>query len=69
VLCVVALALQVSLPAQAPATDSWAQFRGNPKLTGIAATTTPAAPTVRWTYDAGEAFDSSPAIATAPCTR
>ena len=52
----------VVLGAQAPA-DGWTQFRGNARLTGIAASAPPAAPAVRWTYEAGEAIDSSPAIA------
>jgi outer membrane protein assembly factor BamB len=50
------------LGAQAPA-DNWTQFRGNARLTGIAASALAAAPTLRWTFEAGEAIDSSPAIA------
>src|SRR5258706_1990376 len=56
-----------SLPAaQTPrggAPDAaWPQFRGNARLTGVA-TAAPAPPlTVRWTYEAGEAIESSPAI-------
>ena len=50
--------------AQAPASaDAWSQFRGNARLTGIAAIAPPAVPAVRWTYEAGEAIDASPAIA------
>jgi len=48
--------------AQAPA-DNWTQFRGNARLTGIAAVAPPATPALRWTYEAGEAIDASPAIA------
>ena len=52
----------MSVGAQAPA-DNWAQFRGNARLTGIATSAPPAAPALRWTFEAGEAIDSSPAIA------
>src|SRR3984893_16438401 len=51
----------VSALAQAPAAG-WAQFRGNARLTGIAATAPPAVPMLRWTYEAGDAIESSPAI-------
>src|SRR5947207_2451898 len=47
--------------AQAPA-DDWTQFRGNARLTGVAGSAPPAAPAVRWTYEAGDAIDASPAI-------
>jgi outer membrane protein assembly factor BamB len=61
---VVALVLLCQLHgrAQAP-TGSWNQFRGNAQLTGIADTAPPATLSVKWTYDAGDAIDSSPAIA------
>src|SRR5204863_212378 len=50
-------------PRGTAASDTaWPQFRGSSRLTGIA----PAAPapplTVRWTYEAGDAVESSPAI-------
>ena len=48
--------------AQAPA-DVWSQFRGNSQLTGIATSAPSATPTLRWTYQAGESVESSPAIA------
>jgi len=48
--------------AQAPA-DNWSQFRGNPRLTGTAASTLPGTPALKWTFEAGDAIDSSPAIA------
>ena len=57
-----ALAIQAPARAQAPA-DGWSQFRGNARLTGIATSAPPAAPALRWSYEAGEAIDSSPAIA------
>src|SRR3984893_15414660 len=51
----------VSALAQAPAAG-WAQFRGNPRLTGVAATAPSAVPMLRWTYEAADAIESSPAI-------
>src|SRR5687768_1004276 len=50
--------------AQAAA-DEWAQFRGNRRLTGVApagAAAVPATPKVLWTWDAGDAIESSAAI-------
>ena len=49
------------LSAQAPAT-TWPQFRGTPSLAGTTQATVPAQPKVQWTYDAGDAIDSSAAI-------
>ena len=50
--------------AQAPPiADAWPQFRGNPRLTGVAASTPPATLKVLWTYEAGDSIDSSAAIA------
>src|SRR5262249_41275127 len=72
---VLILATGRSLPAQAvrgqPAqkapttTDaaSWPQFRGGPTLTGVAGSDLPATLKVQWTYDAGDAVQSSAAIA------
>jgi outer membrane protein assembly factor BamB len=51
----------VSALAQAPVVD-WPQFRGNARLTGVAAAAPPAAPMLRWTYAAADAIESSPAI-------
>lgn len=51
-----------ALPASAPPPDSWPQFRGNPALTGVAATTLPDRLSVKWTYEAGDAIESSAAI-------
>ena len=50
------------LVSQTPATE-WRQFRGNARLTGVAATAPPATLKPLWTYDAGDAIDSSAAIA------
>ena len=41
---------------------SWPQFRANPQLTGIAASPLAPALKVMWTFDAGEAIESSAAI-------
>ena len=46
----------------APANE-WRQFRGNPRLTGVSASTPPATLKLLWTYDAGDVIDSSAAIA------
>src|SRR5262249_19642300 len=51
------------IPAQTTTADSWSQFRGGPRLSGVAPTTLPAQPALRWMYQAGDAVDSSPAIA------
>ena len=42
---------------------SWPQFRADPQLTGVSATALPPALKVLWTFDAGEAIESSAAIA------
>ena len=42
--------------------DNWSQFRGNPRLTGVASTTLPADLKLLWTYEAGEAVESSAAV-------
>lgn len=47
----------------APPADTWSQFRGNPSLTGVAATVPPASLKVQWSYEAGDAIASSAAIA------
>ena len=44
-----------------PAADEWPQFRGEPRLRGLAKAG-PASLTVAWTHEAGEAIDSSAAI-------
>src|SRR5204863_811491 len=49
--------------AQAPAaTTNWAQFRGNPHLTGVTTAPLPEALKLKWTYDAGDAIESSAAV-------
>src|SRR6185295_16792461 len=51
-------------PVQASqAASEWPQFRGNPRLTGVAPSEVPATLSLKWTYQGGESFESSPAIA------
>ena len=45
------------------AADEWPQFRGNPQLTGVATAAVPGALKLLWAYEAGEAIESSAAIA------
>src|SRR5262245_33326381 len=54
----------VGLSAQTPAPTSpnWPQFRGNPRLTGVAAIEPRETLKLRWTYEAGESIESSAAI-------
>src|SRR5262249_23868841 len=47
--------------AHAPALN-WAQFRGNARLTGVAASPPPDTLTLKWTFDAGDAIESSAAV-------
>src|SRR5688500_9648591 len=64
--CCWLLAAAAGLAAQAPAgapADRWTQFRGSPALTGTTAATLPDKLRVLWTYEAGEAIESSAAIA------
>ena len=49
-------------PSPAPPTDSWPQFRRDPRLTGVAAGPLPPVLREIWSYEAGEAIDSSAAI-------
>jgi len=44
------------------AAADWPQFRGNPRLTGVAAGNVPAAMKLIWTYEAGAPIESSAAI-------
>src|SRR5687768_11637635 len=56
------LSLVVALSAQAPA-DRWPQFRGSLPLHGTSAAALPPALKLLWTYEAGDAIESSAAIA------
>src|SRR5688572_28154784 len=44
------------------AADAWPQFRGNPQLTGVAASAPPSSLKVLWTFEVGESIESSAAI-------
>ena len=55
------LAVCVSGPSAAQP-SSWPQFRGNPRLTGIASADVPATLSLKWTYQAGETIESSASI-------
>src|SRR5688572_30368948 len=41
---------------------NWPQFRGNARLTGVAAAAPPDTLRLKWTYEAGESIESSAAI-------
>ena len=47
---------------QQPATGAWPQFRGSPPLSGVASSTLAPSLKVVWTFDVGEAIESSAAI-------
>ena len=53
--------LRAQTPAAAPA-DAWPQFRGTPSLSGVSASTVPGAIKRLWSWEGGEAIESSPAI-------
>src|SRR6266496_3333076 len=59
---VLAAAFGIALSAQTPASN-WPQFRGNARLTGVAPTAPPDTLKLKWTYEAGESIESSPAVA------
>ena len=42
--------------------QDWPQFRGNPRLTGVATSPVPKTLKVLWTWEAGDGMESSPAI-------
>jgi outer membrane protein assembly factor BamB len=60
--CGAILLASVSAVGQAPA-DSWPQFRGSAALLGTSQTTISSTLKVQWTYEAGDAIESSAAIA------
>ena len=43
--------------------SDWSQFRGDPSLTGVAATNPPSSLELLWSYETGDAIDSSAAVA------
>ncbi|HEU4870726.1 MAG TPA: PQQ-binding-like beta-propeller repeat protein, partial [Pyrinomonadaceae bacterium] len=56
------LSLAFAVMAQDTPADNWAQFRGNHSLTGVSQSNVPASLKPVWTYEAGEAIESSAAI-------
>src|SRR6187455_2729773 len=56
-----AIAARVFGASQAPA-DAWPQFRGNARLTGVAASALPPTLKLLWSYESGDVLDSSAAI-------
>ena len=52
----------VARPWAVQSSQAWPQFRGDARLTGVA-TELPATLSLKWTYEGGESFESSPAIA------
>jgi outer membrane protein assembly factor BamB len=55
--------LSLFLVVWAAMAQDWPQFRGNPRLTGVATSAAPKSLKVVWTYEAGEPIESSAAIA------
>ena len=60
--CVIVTVALAQVAAPAPA-DRWPQFRGSPALLGTTAAALPEHLKVLWTYEAGDAIESSAAIA------
>jgi len=56
------LCLAVSVMAQDTPADNWSQFRGNHSLTGVSHSNVPTSLKQLWTWEAGEAIESSAAI-------
>jgi outer membrane protein assembly factor BamB len=56
------LCFAISGLAQDAPADNWAQFRGNHMLTGVSASNVPGSLKQLWTYEAGDAIESSAAI-------
>ncbi len=58
-----ALCVALSAGAQAPAPgDAWPMFRGSPALWGVSGTQLPKVLKLRWSYQAKDSLESSPAI-------
>lgn len=64
VICLALTTVLLPSPVQAQDTpaDNWAQFRGNPQLTGVSDSKIPADLKLLWTYEAGDSIESSAAI-------
>jgi len=60
-LCLLLLLSGEVLAQDTPA-DNWAQFRGNPSLTGVSQSNVSASLKPVWTYEAGDSIESSAAI-------
>lgn len=54
--------LVIPLVLAAVCQADWVQFRGAPQLTGVTTASPPQTPRVLWTYEAGDAIESSAAI-------
>ena len=61
VLSLVATRTSAQAPASSPA-DRWTQFRGTPALVGTLGREAPGSAKLLWTYEAGDAIESSAAI-------
>src|SRR5262245_54311785 len=61
VVALLVVARLVSLHAQG-SSAAWPQFRGNPRLTGVAAAAPSDTLRLKWTYEAGDSIESSAAI-------
>ncbi len=57
-----AASAEITRRAAEASSDSWSQFRGNPRLTGVSSTPLPEELKLLWTYEAGESVESSAAI-------
>src|SRR5260370_38088955 len=58
-----ALSAQSAPPRPVATAENWTQVRGNGRLTGTTTSAPPEKLTLRWAYEAGEAIESSAAIA------
>ena len=59
----IALCLALSAGAQVPVPgDAWPMFRGSPVLWGVSGTQLPKALKLRWSYQAKDSLESSPAV-------
>ncbi len=62
VLAILLILSTSTIKAQDTPADNWAQFRGNPRLTGVSDSKVPAELKLLWTYEAGDSIESSAAI-------
>ncbi len=56
------ISLPIAVYAQDTPPDNWSQFRGNHSLTGVSLSNVSTSLRNVWTYEAGDAIESSPAI-------